>query len=162
MEEITMQLGMKRALFQAGKAYQLSEIPIGAVLMKGDTLISEAHNTREQSRNPLHHAEILALEIAAHQLKDWRLEGTTLYVTTEPCPMCLGALLQARLDQLVFGCADPKRAQVIEKNQRGDFIFPSLKNISSITGNNHKLLIQGGVMEAECAQLLKDFFIDKR
>lgn len=162
MEEITMQLGMKRALLQAQKAYQLGEIPIGAVLMKGDQLISEAHNIREQSRNPLHHAEILVLEEAARRFKNWRLEGTILYVTLEPCPMCLGALLQARVDRLVFGCFDPKRAQVIEKNHQGDFIFPSLKDISSLTGNNHKLLIQGGVMEAECAKLLKNFFAEKR
>lgn len=145
---------MQEALAEAVKAATEGEIPIGAVLVKEEQIIARAHNTRQTSRNPLHHAEILVLEEAAQKLGDWRLNDYTLYVTVEPCPMCLGALLQARVGKLVFGCADPKR----EKPLSQGYQFPSLKNETHVSGNNHTLEIVGGFLEPECVKLLKDFF----
>src|SRR5688572_28978876 len=101
---------MKAALAEAKAAFDAGEVPIGAVLVKNGTTLARAHNTREQSKNPLHHAEIQVLEEAARILGDWRLTDCELYVTVEPCPMCLGALFQARVGKLFFGCYDDKRA----------------------------------------------------
>lgn len=140
---------MQAALKEAKKAVEASEVPIGAVLVKDDAVLARAFNTREKSHNPLHHAEILVLEEAAKKSGNWRLEGCTLYVTLEPCPMCLGALLQARVPRLVYGCTDPNR----------DFsTFPSMRNKTDISGNNHVVQITGGVLKEECSAQLKEFF----
>ncbi|MBI2340709.1 MAG: nucleoside deaminase [Deltaproteobacteria bacterium] len=145
---------MQLALVEARKAADEGEIPIGAVLVHKSEIVARAHNAREKSKNPLHHAEMAALEEGGKRLDNWRLSETTLYVTLEPCLMCLGAVLQARVGGLVFGCTDPKRASA--------HLFPSLSNQSSITANNHTLQITGGILENECAALLKDFFETKR
>lgn len=140
---------MQEAIVEARLAAEAGEVPIGAVLVCQDQIIARAHNTREESKNPLHHAEILVLEAGAKKIGDWRLEKTVLYVTLEPCPMCLGALLQARVSRLVYGCADPNRK---------DSFFPSLEGKTEIAGNNHLLKIMGGVLQDECGRLLKEFF----
>ncbi|OGP07827.1 MAG: hypothetical protein A2048_04435 [Deltaproteobacteria bacterium GWA2_45_12] len=176
---------MQQALKEAQKAFDAGEIPIGAVLVEDGKIIARAYNTRQKTRNPLHHAEMIVLTKAGKKKKDWRLTNTTLYVTLEPCPMCLGALLQARVGTLVFGCADPKRQSDTGENppvspfckggqielpslfpplQKGDTggFFPSLKGIKSIHGNNHTLQIIGSILEKECAMILQEFFKQKR
>lgn len=145
---------MREALIEGRKAADEDEIPIGAVLVGRGEIISRAHNTREESKNPLHHAEMILLEKGAELKGDWRLTDATLYVTVEPCLMCLGALLQARVGRLVFGCTDPKRNSAHP--------FPSLSKQDSISANNHTLQITGGILENECADLLKKFFEMKR
>lgn len=144
---------MKVALEEARRAMIDGEIPIGAVIVADGKVIARAHNRRESSKNPLEHAEMCLLQESGRQTGDWRLAGTTLYVTLEPCPMCLGALFQARVERLVFGCGDPKR--------EGDKYFPSLVgaiHLQKIQSNNHTLSITGGILKEECSQLLKDFF----
>ena len=153
---------MKLALELAEQAYQNQEIPIGAVLVKEDQVLAKAHNRRENDPNPLHHAEILCLQQAATFLGDWRLSGCTLYVTLEPCPMCLGSLFQARIDRLVFGAFDEKR---LKKDSK--LLLPSIKTRlktgkATLHSNNHNLEVQGGVMEEPCSKLLKDFFVMRR
>lgn len=157
---------MQEALNEARSAFAEGEIPIGAVLVKDNKIICRAHNTREQSKNPLHHAEMILLEEAGKIIGDWRLNDTTLYVTVEPCPMCLGALLQARVGRLVFGCADPKR-NILGAAPKGPpsgasgaptFTFPSLAEIKELSGNSHTVEVTGLVLEKECAGLLKKFF----
>lgn len=133
---------MQQALIEAEHAASKGEVPIGAVLVEDGEIIARAHNTREQSKNPLDHAEMLLLQQAGQQKGNWRLNDTTLYVTLEPCPMCLGALLQARVGRLVYGCVDPKRE----------------KKSMMIHGNNHCLKITGGVLEEACSLVLKNFF----
>ncbi len=145
---------MKLALEEAHRAMIDGEIPIGAVLVADGKVIARAHNKREHSKNPLQHAEMCLLQESGQQTGDWRLAGTTLYVTLEPCPMCLGALFQARVEHLVFGCLDPKREE--------DNFFPSLKNFQTLKANNHFLNVTGGVLAEECSQLLKDFFRQRR
>ena len=152
---------MQRALLLAQSAADLGEIPVGALIVYQGAIIAEAFNTREADGNPLHHAEIKVLQIAAAHLQNWRLTDCVLYVTLEPCPMCLGALLQARVQTVVFGAFDTKR-------QTGDY-FPSLQSclqLSSHTGqiaaNNHTLQVMGGILAEESSQLLKQFFKKKR
>lgn len=147
---------MREALTEAKKATKKEEIPIGSLLVEEDRVIARAHNTREESKNPLHHAEMIVLEEAGKKVKDWRLNQTTLYVTVEPCLMCLGALLQARVGRLVFGCADPKRKG--ESNLQ----IPSLSKTSTLSANNHTLQITGGILEEECRHQLQDFFKTRR
>jgi len=150
---------MALALDQAKLAACLGEVPIGAILVRGEQILAQTHNTREQTKNPLHHAEIQALEIAAKAQGDWRLNDCTLYVTLEPCPMCLGALFQARMARLVFGCFDEKREREFLP---GKNIIPNLRGLESLTSNNHTLTITGGVIADECAQNLRDFFAERR
>ena len=145
---------MTFALAEARKAADEGEIPIGALLVRKSEIVASGHNVREKSKNPLHHAEMAVLEEGGKRLDNWRLSETTLYVTLEPCLMCLGALLQARVGRLVFGCTDPKRTSA--------HLFSSLSGQSSITANNHTLQITGGILENECATLLKDFFEGRR
>lgn len=140
---------MQMALEEARQAAKEGEAPIGALLVHEGKILARAHNVRESSRNPLDHAELRLLREIGQKTANWRLLGTTLYVTLEPCPMCLGALLQARVERLVFGCHDPKR--------EGDDYFPSLQ-MATIQSNNHTLSITGGILKEECSQLLKDFF----
>lgn len=158
---------MQLAIDEAKKASDEGEIPIGAILVKGNEILGRAYNTRESTKNPLHHAEIHLLEQASTILNDWRLMETTLYVTVEPCPMCLGALLQARVGKLVYGCPDPKRlgmghGELVEPCGEKVFHFPSIKQYKYVAGNNHQLEMIGGILEEECAQLLKDFFNQRR
>lgn len=142
---------MNLALCQAEKAYNLGEVPVGAVIVCGDEVISQGYNTRETEKSPLGHAEINALLKASKRLGRWRLEDCVMYVTLEPCPMCAGALLQAKMKKVVFGAYDEKFGAVGSKyNLFYDFKF------------NHNVLFTGGVLETECSKLLQKFFEQRR
>ena len=139
------------ALEQAQKAYALGEVPVGAVLTLENKIIAQGFNTKETPKNPLGHAEIEVIQKAATKQKSWRLENTTLYVTLEPCLMCAGALLQARVERLVYGCKDPKAGAVT-----------SLYTILNDPRLNHVVEVTGGVLEQECQKLLQQFFKELR
>ena len=138
---------MARALELAKECAAEGEIPVGAVVVHEGRIIAEARNEKERSANALHHAEILAIERASKALGRWRLTGCTLYVTLEPCVMCAGALVQTRVDRVVFGCTDPKAGAVV-----------SLYNVLSDVRLNHRPLVTGLILEADCRQVLRDFF----
>ena len=142
---------MDMALDKAREAYKIGEIPIGAIIVKDDEIISSAYNMREIDKNALAHAEILAIRDACKRLDSWRLTGCTMYVTIEPCPMCAGALVMSRIDRLVYGSADYK-AGAIE----------SLFNIAQNQSLNHQIEVKAGVRALECSDLMKDFFREKR
>lgn len=162
---------MKIAIEEAKRASELAEIPIGAVVVHQDQIIACTSNSCEQDLNPLQHAEIKAIQVAALHKGNWRLNDCDLYVTMEPCPMCLGACFQARIGKLYFGCHDTKRPRAVSQpvgnsdNPRETScpsMFPSLFGQVELTDNNHKLSISGGILKEECSQLLKDFFKKKR
>lgn len=156
---------MSAALAEAKKAYESNEVPIGAVMVRNQdkAIVAKAHNTRETSSNPLHHAEILVLEQTAKLIGDWRLNDFTLYVTIEPCPMCLGALLQARVGRLVFGASDPKRNFESQPQSETSLLkCPTLENIQTVEGNNHQLQVEGQVLENEARELIQRYFQEKR
>jgi tRNA(adenine34) deaminase len=142
---------MKLALDKAAQAALRGEVPIGAVLVKNATVLAADYNRREQLGDATAHAEILVIREGGRLLGGWRLPGTTLYVTLEPCPMCAGAMVQARVDRLVYGAADPKGGAA-----------GTLYNITDDERLNHRLSITGGVLEEECAVLLQDFFRARR
>jgi len=142
---------MDHALAFARKAAELDEVPVGAVFVYENRIVASAHNERESVRDPTAHAEILALKRASQALGRWRLSGGTLYVTLEPCPMCAGALVNARIDRLVFGASDPKAGAV-----------GSLYNLVQDKRLNHQIEVIGGVSSEECAKLLTEFFRAKR
>ena len=142
---------MSRALELAQLAFEKNEVPIGCVIVHGAEIIGEGYNLRNTAGNTLHHAEILAIDQACKRLKDWRLDDCTMYVTLEPCPMCAGAILQARLPRLVFGAKNPKAGAV-----------GSLINLLDDDRFNHKTNIEQGVLEADCAALIKKFFASLR
>lgn len=134
---------MQRALAQARIALEKGEIPVGAVVVRDGRIISEAHNTRETSLDPAGHAEINALRLAAQALGSWRLPGCTLYVTLEPCVMCAGAIVQARLDRVIFGAPD---------SQAGG--CGGLYRITEDPAFNHFTPVSGGLLKEECASLI--------
>ena len=139
--------GMRLALAEAQRAAEMGEVPVGAVLVRDGEVLGCGHNRRERDGDPLAHAEILALRQAAARVEGWRLEGTTLYVTLEPCPMCAGALVNSRVERLVYGAADPKAGYC---GTLGDLVRdPRL---------NHRLEVAAGVLEEECSALLSGFF----
>src|SRR3990170_8258948 len=138
---------MKKALEQAEKALSQDEVPVGAVLIQEDKIISEACNQKESLNDPTAHAEILAIKEASQKLRSWRLTDTTLYVTKEPCPMCAGAIVQARIERLVYGVKDDKAGA-------GGTIF----NILQDKRLNHQVEIASGVRQKECQELLQKFF----
>jgi tRNA(adenine34) deaminase len=138
---------MRRALAAAEEASGRGEVPVGAVVVVGDTLISVAHNERETGSDPTAHAEILALRRAAAALGSWRLNDADLFVTMEPCPMCAGALVNARVRRLYFGCDDPKAGAV-----------RTLYNLVEDVRLNHRVEVFPGVLAVEGAQLLRAFF----
>ncbi len=142
---------MKMAIEQARIAEENGDVPIGAIIVYENQVIGRAYNQREQLKDPTAHAEIIALTQAAAFLESWRLHGCTIYVTLEPCPMCAGALVLARLDRLVYGCNDPKTGAV-----------RSLYNIVQDERLNHRLEVTSGVLADECSQLLQDFFKRRR
>lgn len=141
---------MQIALEQAQISAKADEVPIGAVVVKDGQVIAFAHNTRNKSRNAVEHAELVAIERACKELGDWRLSGCSLYVTLEPCVMCLGACYNARLSNVYFGAYDVngegclRVAEMIERTL------------------NHELTIEGGILEKECSQILTDYFKSKR
>lgn len=142
---------MELALQQARLAPLIGEVPIGAVLVSDNRVIAAAHNYREISQDPTAHAEIIIIRKAAEQLKTWRLTNTTLYVTLEPCPMCAGAIVQARITRLVFGAWDPKAGAC-----------GSILDIPSEPRFNHRVQVTGGLCEKESRELLQEFFRTKR
>ena len=141
---------MSFALRQAKKAKELNEVPIGAVIVKDNAIISRAYNNRNSTQNAINHAEMMAISKACKKLKSWRLDGCKIYVTLEPCPMCLGAILNARIEEIVFGAYDKT-----SKNNLLDIIV----NDDRL---NHKAKVVGGVLEDKCSNILKDFFKTKR
>jgi tRNA(adenine34) deaminase len=142
---------MRRALRQAQAAAEADEVPVGAVIVRDGQLVAQAHNGREQLRDPTAHAEMIAITQAAAALEDWRLEGCTLYVTLEPCPMCAGAIVLSRIPRVVYGAADAKAGAV-----------QSLYQLLSDRRLNHRPAIAGGVLGQECGALLTQFFAGKR
>lgn len=138
---------MRMALEEAVRAAENEEIPVGAVVVREGQVIGSAHNMREELQNPVAHAEILALQAASSHQGTWRLSGCTLYATLEPCVMCVGAILQARISRLVFGCLDPKGGAA-----------HSLYRLCEDPRLNHQLVVTGGVLEGECGRILSDFF----
>ena len=142
---------MKFAIAEAKKAEIIDEVPIGCVIVKDDQVIASAYNEREISQQSIAHAEILAIKKANELLKSWRLDGCTLYVTLEPCPMCAGAILLSRIERVVYGAADLKGG-----------CLESCMKMYDTKGFNHYPLVCGGVMAEECGSLLSDFFRRKR
>ena len=142
---------MGKALREAQTAAAVGEIPIGAIIVYQNKVIARAYNLRETLPCATAHAELLAIEKACRALNRWRLSGCTLYVTTEPCPMCAGAIVNARIDRLVYGCDDPKGGAVT-----------SLFHIGTDERLNHQLEVVRGIRAEECATLLKDFFKKRR
>jgi tRNA(adenine34) deaminase len=150
MEEVDIHF-MKMALEEANTGFAEGEVPVGSVLVAGDRVIARTHNDKEYANDPTGHAEILALKSGAREISNWRLSDTTLYVTKEPCIMCAGAMVNARLGRLVYGCRDEKGGAV-----------DSLYALLSDQRLNHQVEIVSGVLEAECAEILKRFFREKR
>ena len=142
---------MSFALEQAGKAEKEGEVPVGAILVKDDLIIARAHNKPISTNDPTAHAEIQLLRAAGEELKNYRLPGTTLYVTLEPCAMCLGAIMHARIERVVFGAHDPKTG-----------VCGSSENFMEASCFNHKIDLASGVLENESKQLLKNFFNSRR
>ena len=142
---------MKIAYLEAEKARKKDEVPIGAVIVLDDKIISKAHNHMEKKQVATAHAEILCIEKACKKLKSWRLEGAKLYVTVEPCAMCAGAIVNARISEVIFGANE-------EKSGCAESKFPILSD----NGLNHTVKFTGGVLKEECANLLKDYFKQKR
>jgi len=137
------QLYMRQALSQAEAAREIGEVPVGAVIVHEQRIIAAAHNQREQLKDPTAHAEMIAITQAAESLSSWRLEDCTLYVTLEPCPMCAGAILQARVPKVVFGAADPKRGAVV-----------SLFRLFEDDRLNHRTQYTAGMMAESCGEIL--------
>jgi len=142
---------MRLAIDQAKIAEDNGDVPIGAVIVYKNQIIGKAYNQREQLKDPTAHAEIIALTQAAAFLESWRLNGCTMYVTLEPCPMCAGALVLARMDRLIYGCDDPKTGAC-----------KSLYNIVQDERLNHKLEVTSGVLEEQCREQLQGFFARRR
>ncbi len=142
---------MKEAIKEAKKALLKDEVPIGCVIVHEDKIIARGHNLRESKQQSIAHAEIIAIQKACKKIESWRLENCTLYVTLEPCPMCSGAILQSRIENVVFGAYDPKGGCI-----------ESCMNMYKINGFNHYPKTLGGVLEEECSLLLKNFFKEKR
>jgi tRNA(adenine34) deaminase len=138
---------MKEALSLAKRAGDLGEIPVGAVAVADGQVIGRGYNRRELDRDPLAHAELMAIKEAAGLLGRWRLTGVTLYVTLEPCAMCAGAMIQGRIARLVFGASDPKMGAV-----------GSLYNLLEEPRHNHRVSVTRGVLAEECGKLMVDFF----
>lgn len=138
---------MRLALEEARAAERINEVPIGAVLIRADEIIGTGHNRRETSQDPTAHAEMLAIRAAAGRLGSWRLLDTTLYVTLEPCPMCMGAIILARIPRVVYACRDPRAGAA-----------GSLYNLAADTRFNHRVELAEGVLEQECSDLLSGFF----
>ena len=138
---------MEEALIEAQKAFEIGEIPVGAVIVKDGKIIARGHNLRERGKDPTLHAEIIAIKEAAKTVGNWRLNGCELYVTLEPCLMCAGAIIQARIEKVFFGAHDPKNGVIV-----------SLYRIFDDPRWNHQVEYLGGIMEDRCSKILKDFF----
>ena len=142
---------MREALRLARKAYAYGDVPIGCVIVYEGRIIARGYNRRNKDKTTLAHAEILAIKKASKVIGDWRLEECTMYVTLEPCQMCAGAIIQARIPKVVIGCMNPKAG-----------CAGSVINILEMDGFNHKAEVERGVLEEECSVLLKSFFTELR
>lgn len=142
---------MKEAIKQAKKAESIDEVPIGAIIVHNDKIIARAHNLRESKQSAVAHAEIVAIQKACKKLGSWRLENCILYVTLEPCPMCSGAILQSRIERVVYGASDPKGGCI-----------ESCMQMYEVNGFNHYPKVTSGVLKEECSELLKNYFKQKR
>ena len=142
---------MKEAIKQAKKAYAIDETPIGCVIVYEDKIIARGYNRRNTDKSTLAHAEITAIKKACKKLGDWRLEGCTLYVTLEPCPMCAGAIVQSRIDRVIVGSMNPKAG-----------CAGSVLNILQTDGFNHQTELTTGILREECSQLMTTFFKELR
>jgi len=151
MKNVSEEQFMREALTQAELASAEDEVPAGAVAVVAGEIIGRAHNIREKTANPLGHAEILLLEKLARESHDWRFEDVTIYVTCEPCIMCAGALLQARVSRIVYGCKDPKAGAC-----------DSLYQITRDNRLNHRIETTGGTLAEECGKIMSEFFKKKR
>lgn len=138
---------MQQALVNAKKAFDIGEVPIGCVIVRNEKIIAQAFNMRNTQNNVLYHAEILAINQACQKLKSWRLEDCILYVTVEPCAMCAGAILQARIPKIVFGCENKKAG-----------CAGSVLNILNEKKFNHQTQIVSGIMKDECSKIMSEFF----
>jgi tRNA(adenine34) deaminase len=141
------QLFMREALVEAGRAEALAEVPIGAVVVQAGEIIGRGHNLREAAQDPTAHAEMIAIRQAAERLGSWRLLDCTLYVTLEPCVMCMGGIILARIPFLVYGCRDPKVGAV-----------GSIYNLAEDERFNHRVEVREGVLRSECSGQLSEFF----
>jgi tRNA(adenine34) deaminase len=141
------ELFMEQALHEAKKAARKGEVPIGAVIVLDNKIIARSHNLKETTTDPTAHAEIIAIKKASKKLKKWRLLNSTIYVTLEPCLMCMGALIQARVPRLVFGSYDPKAGAC-----------GSVYDVSNDKRLNHRIKTINGIMAVECERILKEFF----
>lgn len=142
---------MQEAIRQAKKAAALGEVPIGCVLVRNGEIVARGYNRRNTDKTTLAHAEMAVIQRASRKLRDWRLEDCTLYVTLEPCPMCAGAIVQARIPNVVAGCMNPKAG-----------CAGSVLNILRTPGLNHMVEFESGVLEEACSKLLTDFFRELR
>ncbi len=142
---------MKQAIREARKAYALGEVPIGCVIVNEGKIIGRGYNRRNTDKSTLSHAEITAIKKASKKMGDWRLEGCTLYVTLEPCQMCAGAIVQARIDEVVMGSMNPKAG-----------CGGSILNLLEMPKFNHQVKVTRGIMEEECSQMLTNFFKELR
>ena len=138
---------MREAIRQAKKAYALDEVPIGCVIVYEGKIIARGYNRRNTDKNTLSHAELIAIKKASRKLGDWRLEGCTMYITLEPCQMCAGAMVQARVTEAVIGSMNPKAG-----------CAGSVLNILEMEGSNHQVNVRRGGMEEECSRMLSGFF----
>ena len=142
---------MKIALKEAEKAREIDEVPIGAVIVKDNRVIARGHNLRESKKDPLGHAELVAIKRASKKIGDWQLVDCTLYVTLEPCIMCGGAIIQSRIKTVVYGADDPKGGA-----------FGSSINVLDANNINHKPQIKRCILKEECSQIIKNYFKSKR
>jgi len=142
---------MRIAIREARAAAERDEVPVGAVIVHEGRIVGRAHNQRETLRDPTAHAEMIAITQASEALERWRLQGTVLYVTLEPCAMCAGAMVLARVPRLVFGAPDPKAGAC-----------GSVLDVARHPSLNHRVEVVGGVLIEECSALLRDFFVQKR
>lgn len=142
---------MKEAMKQARKAYKLGEVPIGCVIVYEGKIIGRGYNRRNTDKNTLSHAEITAIKRASKVIGDWRLEDCDLYVTLEPCQMCSGAIVQARIPNVYIGCMNPKAG-----------CAGSILNILEMPQFNHQVNVIRGILEQECSEMLKQFFVELR
>lgn len=142
---------MKEAIRQARKAWKLNEVPIGCVIVKDDQIIARGYNRRNTDKNTLAHAELLAIRKASRIVGDWRLEECTMYITLEPCQMCAGAIVQARIPRVVIGSRNPKAG-----------CAGSILNLLNVPQFNHQVELTEGILEEECSVMLSDFFRELR
>ena len=147
----TQEKWMKEAIKQAKKAYAIGDVPIGCVIVYEDKIIARGYNKRNKNKTTLAHAELLAMAKASKKLGDWRLEGCTMYVTLEPCQMCAGAIVQARMKRVVVGCMNPKAG-----------CAGSILNLLQVAKFNHQVELETGVLEEECSLMMKGFFKELR